>query len=146
MPLNFGAAKGLRRNSTDAERLLWNRLRNRQLEDAKFRRQQPIGPYVVDFACMERHLVIELDGGHHAEQLERDEARTAFLNAEGFRVLRFWNNEVLAQTEAVLAAILGALAQAATPHPDPLPQGERGLVAQRGPTPSPLGGEGWGEG
>jgi adenine-specific DNA-methyltransferase len=126
MPLNFGVAKVLRRNSTDAERLLWSRLRNRQLVDAKFRRQQPIGPYVVDLACMERRVLIEVDGGQHAEQLERDEVRTAFLNAEGFRVLRFWNNEVLAQTEAVLAVILEALAQAATPHPGPLPQGERG--------------------
>ncbi|MBV8063298.1 MAG: endonuclease domain-containing protein [Nevskia sp.] len=126
MSLRYGTAKALRRQSTDAERKLWSRLRNRQIEDAKFRRQQPIGPYVVDFACMEHHLIVELDGGHHLEQLAEDEARTAFLKKEGYRVLRFWDNEVLAQTEGVLVAILEALAQAATPHPNPLPQGERG--------------------
>jgi very-short-patch-repair endonuclease len=99
-------------------------LRNRQLTGAKFVRQVPIGPYVVDFACCERRLVIEVDGGQHAESTA-DEERDAFLRPRRYRVLRFWNNEVLSNAEGVCQDIQIALAEIA-PHPDPLPaSGER---------------------
>jgi len=103
-------ARTLRHQATDAERLLWSRLRDQRLAGYKFRRQHPIGPYVVDFACVERHLVVEVDGGQHALDSERarDEERTRRIEAEGFRVLRFWNNEVLTNLEGVLEAILAA--------------------------------------
>lgn len=98
-------ARALRRNATEAERRLWRHLRDRQLDGAKFRRQQPLGTYVADFFFLEQGLVIELDGGQHASQVERDEARTAWLNAQGLHVLRFWNNDVLGNTEGVVEAI-----------------------------------------
>ena len=125
MPLRYGSACSLRERSTDVERLLWSRLRNRQLSGRKFRRQQPIGSFVVDFVCLEYRLVIELDGGQHAEQQSQDEARSAFLHKEGYRVLRFWNNQVLGELESVLEVIDSALAHSANPSPNPLPQGER---------------------
>jgi len=90
---------------TDAEQTLWQRIRGRQIEGMKFRRQQPIGPYVVDFACLEASLVVEVDGGQHAKEEARDAARTRRLEAEGYRVLRFWNHEVLGETDAVLERI-----------------------------------------
>ena len=95
----------LRQNMTPAERTLWQRLRGKRLGGYKFRRQQPFGGYVLDFICLEAKLVIEIDGGQHAEQVAYDEARTRDLEVAGFTVLRFWNNEVLQQTEVVLAAI-----------------------------------------
>lgn len=98
----------LRRAMTDAERRLWARLRNRQLEGAKFVAQFPIGPHVADFACREARLVIELDGGQHAESLT-DAARTALIEAHGYTVIRFWNNDVLANTDGVLEEIRQAL-------------------------------------
>lgn len=98
-------ARALRQNPTDAELLLWNRLRNRQLLNLKFRRQRPIGPYFADFACLEIGLVIEIDGGQHVEQVEYDEVRAAVMKDEGFRTLRFWNHEVLNETEAVMEKI-----------------------------------------
>jgi primosomal protein N' (replication factor Y) len=101
-------ARRLRTHSTDAERRLWRHLRNRQVAGAKFRRQHPFPPYVVDFCCVERRLVVEVDGGQHEEN--RDRARTEFLQSKGFRVLRFWNNDVLTNTEGVLESILAALA------------------------------------
>jgi len=116
-------AINLRKRSTDAEQRLWKRLRNRQLKDAKFRRQHPISPYIVDFVCLEKKLIIEADGGQHIEQRSLDKQRTAFLEAQGFRVVRFWNDEILTQTEEVLDVIFRALND--TPHPDPLPKGER---------------------
>ena len=125
MPLRYGSARSLRECSTDAERLIWNRVRNRQLSNCKFRRQQPIGPYIVDFVCLERRLVIELDGGQHLEQQAQDEARTAFLQMEGYRVLRFWNNQAPNELDSVLEMIYLALADSAYPSPNPLPQGER---------------------
>ena len=96
---------------TDVERRLWSQLRSRQFGSYKFRRQQPIGPYVVDFVCFEKKVVIELDGGQHneAEQADYDSSRTAWLETQGFRVLRFWNNQVFEDVEAVRQAILGAL-------------------------------------
>ena len=109
-------ARKLRRESTDAERALWPRLRDRGLRGFKFRRQAPIGHYIVDFLCMERQLVVELDGGHHADQRESDEIRTRALESQGFRVLRFWNDEVLRQPDSVLGAILSHLDPAPSPH------------------------------
>ncbi len=101
----------LRRNQTDAEEALWARLRNRQLEGARFRRQHPIGPYIVDFVNLAAKLVIELDGGQHnvSPTAERDAERTAWLNSEGYRVLRFWNNDVLSNIDGVLEVIRSAL-------------------------------------
>ncbi len=97
-------AKSLRRTMTDAERTLWRRLRSRGLLNAKFRRQQVVGPYIVDFVDFDAQLVIEVDGGQHTTSTT-DEVRTEWLQAQGFTVLRFWNHEVLQQTEAVLMRI-----------------------------------------
>ena len=118
-------ARLLRRDQTDAERKLWARLRDRQLQGAKFRRQHPLAPYIVDFCCPETKLVIELDGGQHATRHEIDATRTAFLHTKGYRVLRFWNNDVLANMEGVLHRITEALKD---PHPDPLPGREREIL------------------
>jgi very-short-patch-repair endonuclease len=98
----------MRNEQTDAERKLWMCLRTRQVNGLKFRRQHPIGRYIVDFCCSERYLVVELDGGHHASQAQADQRRTAFLAQRGYRVLRFWDHEVLVNTEAVLQRIADA--------------------------------------
>jgi len=102
-------AKKLRKNMTDAERLLWQHLRNRELGGYKFRRQRPIGPYIVDFVCLDKKLVVEVDGGQHAGQMELDTKRFDYLKEKGYRVMRFWNNEVLTETESVLTVILSSL-------------------------------------
>ncbi|MGE0581877.1 MAG: endonuclease domain-containing protein [Steroidobacteraceae bacterium] len=117
-------ARRLRRNTTDAERTLWLHLRCRGLAQARFRRQHPIGPYVVDFACLEHRLVIELDGGHHghARFKELDTKRTAWLESRGFRVIRFWNHDVLHRTESVLAMIYSCL-PTLPPPPSPVLRG-----------------------
>jgi very-short-patch-repair endonuclease len=107
-------ARTLRESATDAETLLWHHLRDRRLAGYKFRRQRPIGPFFADFACLEAKLVVELDGGQHAAATEYDAARSRAMESEGFRVLRFWNNEVLSQTDAVREQILQAL-QTLTP-------------------------------
>jgi very-short-patch-repair endonuclease len=96
-------ARKLRRASTDAETRLWSHLRARQLESAKFVRQFQIGPHVADFACREAHLAIELDGGHHNAAV--DSARTRTIETFGYRIIRFWNHEVLQDTHGVLEAI-----------------------------------------
>jgi very-short-patch-repair endonuclease len=101
-------ARRLRTTPTDAEMRLWSRLRRRQLAGFRFRRQHPMGPYVVDFFCPDTKLVVEVDGGQHADSAT-DAVRTRWLEARGYRVVRFWNNDVLANTEGVLLAILGAL-------------------------------------
>ncbi len=98
-------ARTLRKNSTDAEKILWYNIRAKQLEGLKFRRQEPIGRYVVDFVCFERNLIIELDGGQHAIDREKDIERDCWLKNEGFRVLRFWNNDVLNNLEGVIFKI-----------------------------------------
>ena len=95
----------LRRNSTDAERLLWKYLCAKQLESLKFKRQQPIGNFIVDFVCFEYKLIVELDGGQHAENLKPDLARTHWLESQGFSVIRFWNNDVLQNIEGVWQVI-----------------------------------------
>ncbi|NVM23306.1 MAG: endonuclease domain-containing protein [Desulfobacterales bacterium] len=118
-------AKKLRKNMTDAERLLWRHLRNRELGGYKFRRQRPIGPYIVDFVCLEKKLVVEVDGGQHARQMESDSKRSDYLKETGYRVLRFWNNKVLRETESVLAVVLSFLDRSVTPSPQPSPRRER---------------------
>ena len=100
-------ARKLRRNQTEAEKRLWWHLRSRQIEGAKFVRQFPIGPHVADFACREAHLAIELDGGQHDETV--DTPRTAVIEAFGYRIIRFWNHEVLQNTSGVLDAIRNEL-------------------------------------
>jgi len=114
-------ARKLRASMTDAERRLWRHLRLRQLQGLKFRRQVPIGPYIVDFVSFEARLIIEVDGGQNVERAMEDARRTAWLNERGFEVLRFWDNEVLLQSEAVQQAIYEKL----SPHPNPPPQGGR---------------------
>jgi very-short-patch-repair endonuclease len=99
--MNTALARTLRSNPTEAERALWKQLRLRQLEGYKFRRQQPLGRYIVDFVCFEKKLIIELDGGQHAEQVASDTARSAWIEAQGFRILRFWNHDGLKNIEAV---------------------------------------------
>jgi very-short-patch-repair endonuclease len=123
-------AQALRASLTDAERKLWGALRARRLADAKFRRQVPIGAYVADFLCHEARLVVEVDGGQHAES-SRDQRRDRWFREQGFRVLRFWNNEVLGNLEGVLTVIAAELS-GAPPHP---------ARATRG-RPSPPRGEG----
>jgi very-short-patch-repair endonuclease len=107
-------ARRLRRDSTDAERRLWHRLRTRSLLGCKFVRQEPIGPYVVDFIRRERRLIVELDGSQHADS-KRDVVRDQWLAEHGYRVLRFWNNDVMANTDGVLETIAAALNAEVTP-------------------------------
>jgi very-short-patch-repair endonuclease len=102
-------ARELRKNLTDYERRLWRELRLRQLRGLKFRRQFPIGPYIVDFACPEKKIIVEVDGGQHVENKEYDEMRTQWLQEQGFRVLRFWNNEVQNNLDEVKQTIYRAL-------------------------------------
>ncbi len=100
-------AKELRRNSTEAERKLWSSLRARQMEGLKFRRQQPLNNYIVDFICFERKLIIEVDGGQHKINIDQDIKRDNYFKNQGYRVLRFWNNEVLGNIDGVLEVIRG---------------------------------------
>jgi very-short-patch-repair endonuclease len=125
------AAKTLRANSTDAERKLWSRLRDRRLLGFRFVRQQPIGPFIADFACREADLVIELDGSQHAEDdaVQYDARRTAILAEHGYQVLRFWNTDALLHTDGVLELIADHLQKAPAPglrvaKSDLSPQGE----------------------
>ena len=108
----------LRNAPTDAERMLWRHLKGRQIENCKFRRQHPYGDYILDFACLERSVVVELDGSQHFDAAEYDAERTQFLEHAGFAVLRFWNNEVLSELEGVLETIRRELvARDLTPSP-----------------------------
>src|SRR5438034_3399937 len=125
-------ARRLRAEMTDAEVRLWMRLRMEQIEGCRFRRQVPMGSYVVDFACFKARLVIEVDGGQHAAAVEQDDRRSGWLMARGFRVLRFWDTDVLQETDGVLESIRTAILSTravvrgkSTPHPDPPPQGGR---------------------
>ena len=117
--------KQLRVSQTNAENRIWLRLRGAQL-GYKFRRQHDLAGYIADFACLERRLIVELDGSQHLDQSDYDLARTQAFSSLGFRVLRFWNNDVLEQTEEVLASIHAALAEPLPPHPNPLPRQRRG--------------------
>jgi very-short-patch-repair endonuclease len=123
-------ARQLRKNSTLAERKLWRYLRSRSLGGFKFVRQDPIGPYVVDFVCREKRLVVEVDGGQHAAS-RRDAVRDRWLVEHRYRVLRFWNNEVLGNIEGVWETIFAATSAAAPPHPDLLPaSGEKEMPSR----------------
>jgi very-short-patch-repair endonuclease len=113
--MNRDRARGLRKNMTDTERFAWSRLRQRQFAGHKFRRQVPIGPYIGDFVCLEQRLILELDGGQHAEQVDYDTRRTEWLENERFRVMRFWNPDVLREWDAIQEMILQALQQE-VPH------------------------------
>ena len=127
-------ARELRTHSTDAERLLWQRLRDRRLAGYKFRRQHPVGAYFADFVCIEAGLVVELDGGQHFEvdAIAADQQRSSALARAGFAVLRFDNRQMLQETDAVLTHIRDGLL-ARHPHPSPLPQAGEG-VKPRNPT------------
>jgi len=126
MPINLTqTAKELRRNATDAEQLLWKYLKAKQLEGLKFRRQEQIGHFIVDFVCYEKGVIVEADGGQHAQEKVKDEVRTAWLNSQGFTILRFWNNEILTNIEGVVEVIRMHCMGDFTPLPGPLPQGER---------------------
>ncbi len=124
--MNNSKARELRKNPTEGEQALWKHLRMRQLGGYKFRRQQPIGQYIVDFVSFEGRVVIELDGGQHSQQMDYDSKGTAWLEAQGYRVLRFWNNQVLQEIEAVKAIVSKVLEDGVnTPHLNPPPQGGR---------------------
>jgi very-short-patch-repair endonuclease len=109
----------LRKNQTDAEKRIWMELRAGKVLGVKFRRQHPIGPYIVDFCTIERKLTIELDGGQHGERWAEDAVRTDFLKNRGFKVIRFWNHEVLQNIEAVLEVIRVELLESPSPQPSP---------------------------
>ena len=115
-------ARQLRKNLTDAEKRLWQILRLRQVKGLKFRRQFQVGRYIVDFACPSRQLIVEVDGGQHAEQVEYDDERTKWLESQGFRVLRFWNNEIQMNLEGVKETIYNALGKKGQPPTLALPQ------------------------
>ena len=127
-------AKHLRREMTGAERNFWSVLRNAQLEGAKFRRQQPIGLFIADFICEQHRLIVEADGGQQSESIA-DDRRTAFLESKGYRVLRFWNNDILSNLDGVAGVIAAPLS---TPHParalreSPSPSGGEGIGASNG--------------
>ena len=123
-------SRELRTNSTDAEKKLWRHLRNRQLEGIRFNRQVPIGPYICDFAARGPKLIVELDGSQHAETAGYDQARTRFLETRGYRVIRFWNNDVLQNIEGVVEAIMLVL----TDRPSP-------SALRASSPPAPAGGE-----
>ncbi|WP_350166252.1 endonuclease domain-containing protein [Algiphilus sp.] len=124
-----GRARKLRQQGTQAEQRLWYHLRARRLAGWKFRRQHSIGPYFADFVCLDARLIVEVDGSQHLDQLASDASRSAYLESRGFRVLRFWNDEVLRQTDNVLEAILLELDGVGRqpPHPNPTPRRGEGL-------------------
>jgi very-short-patch-repair endonuclease len=128
---NIAMTRRLRRDMTEAEKVMWRMLRSRQLAGFKFRRQEPIRRYIVDFVCFSHRLVIEIDGSQHAREVGRDESRTAFLESEGFQVLRSWNNEVLGNPEGVFERVSEVLRS--PPHPP--------AASRRAPS-SPTRGEG----
>jgi very-short-patch-repair endonuclease len=111
-------SRHLRRRTTFAERALWNRLRSRALCGMKFVRQEPVGPYIVDLVCREQRLVIEVDGGQHGAS-SRDSIRDRWPRNHGYRVLRFWNNDVIANADGVLEAIVSSLQKESLPQPVP---------------------------
>jgi len=124
--------KQLRTNQTEAEKKLWKYLRAKRFAGFKFKRQQPIDNYIADFCCMRGRLIIEIDGGHHQTQRSYDERRTIYLNEQGFRVLRFWNNEVMSNIDAVLQTISLALV------PSPFPGDRAHLNSYSAPSPGSL--------
>jgi very-short-patch-repair endonuclease len=123
---NITPARRLRRDMTDAEQLLWRHLRNRELLGHKFRRQHAIGGYIVDFVCIEARLIVEADGGQHVDDSDKDAERTRRLEEIGYRVMRFWNDDVLLRVEDVLEAVIEG--PRAHPHPNPLPPAGEGAA------------------
>ncbi len=123
-------SRELRNNATKAERALWTVLGNRKLNGTRFNRQVPIGPYICDFVARTARLVIELDGGQHSSQAGYDSARSAFLRSKGYRVLRFWNNDVLGNIEGVAAVIAQALNDRPSPNPSRNAGGEEARSAE----------------
>ena len=119
-------ARQLRQDTTDAEQLLWSRLRRSQLNGFRFRRQRSIGPFIADFACLNPRLIVELDGSQHAEHPERDQKRDTYLRSQGFQVLRFDNHTALTNTEAVLETILMALDSQSPPRGGDVAERQRG--------------------
>jgi len=119
-------SRRLRKEMTDAERKLWSVLRGSQLEGLKFRRQHPVPPYVADFCCIEKKLVVELDGSQH--NVQSDWPRSRALQSQGWRIIRFWDHDVLLATEAVVEAIWNAACEP-HPHPNPSPDG-RGVLSK----------------
>jgi len=117
--MSIRTARKLRAKPTDAETRLWSRLRRKQVGNRRFRRQAPLGPYVADFVCFEGRLVIEVDGGQHVAEAKKDAARTVWLETQGYRVLRFWNSDVLGNTDGVIEAIRSALQAMPPPRPSP---------------------------
>jgi very-short-patch-repair endonuclease len=117
--MTTGRARSLRKHATDAERLLWRTLRQCKQIGLHFRRQVPIGSYIADFACHRAKIIVELDGSQHGEDdhVEYDSHRTAFLESRGYRVLRFWNGDVLADLEIVANYILAESSSRISPHP-----------------------------
>ena len=140
-------ARDLRKRQTDAESLLWYVLRGRRRCGLKFRRQYPIEPWIVDFACSERLLIVELDGAYHEATLEADARRESDLCRKGWDVIRFTNDDVLSDVEAVAVAIARHLgltpALAGPPHPNPLPQTNHGRAKNDGQLQACMG---WGRG
>lgn len=124
-PIAQRRSRILRKNSTDAERVLWQRLRSRQLGGYRFRRQVPIGSYIADFVSLEAKLVIELDGGQHQEKRAYDERRDRFIKNLGYRILRFWDTQIFKEIDAVLETIMREL-ESACPHPNLPPQAGEG--------------------
>ena len=112
-------SRELRRDSSRAEKICWHLIRDRRINGIKFRRHHPIGPYFADFACVSRKLVIEIDGEHHAFQVEADAHRTAVMEREGWRVIRFWANEVVQNPESIWSAIEIALTERSSVIPSP---------------------------
>src|SRR5262249_3526781 len=127
MPNNTTTARRLRQHQTDAEGILWFRLRGRRLAGWKFKRQVPIDRFIVDFVCADAKVIVELDGSQHAVRTRQDEERTKTLEAMGYLALRFWNNDVMSNPDGVLEEILNPPNQQPPdpPHPPPLPGGER---------------------
>ncbi len=117
-------AKTLRKRSTDTEHYLWKFLRSKRLADYKFRRQEPIGNYIVDFVCYEHRLIIECDGGQHLEMEEKDHERDQWFIKQGYRVLRFWDNDIFQKTEVVLEMILNACQTSPSPLSPPIEGGD----------------------
>ena len=118
-------AKKLRQQATDAERMLWKYLRAHRMEGYKFQRQVVIEPYIVDFVCLEARLIVEADGGQHLEQVEGDLKRSLFLESLGYKVVRFWNHEILGDIDTVRERIHRSLIEAPSPQPSPGGRGGR---------------------
>jgi very-short-patch-repair endonuclease len=112
-------ARKLRQQATDAERMLWKHLRARRMAGHKFRRQVVIEPYIVDFVCLEARLIVEADGGQHLEQVKDDLKRSVFLESLGYKVIRFWNHEILGDIHTVLERIHDCLIDVPSPQPSP---------------------------